>query len=174
MPVKVRLTMPNPRPIVAATVLRARLAAEVALPAADLQLGNEAAFQIESEGRHLGLAWQQLKPATVKARRKRKRYYRKPSGAGPAHPMVLWTRRIWEEVKQGGRLAKRRLTVTRDYQSFSDKSEPTENRLVLTHYGDPTVNRPARPIFFIDQGNRMARGAFRIFASVFSRNWRDS
>lgn len=152
-------------------VARARRASEQALPAADLQLGNEAAFQIESEGKHLGTSWQTLRPATVKARRKRWRYYRKPSGAGPEHPMVLWTRRIWNEVKRGGRLAKAKLTVTRTYESSSTESEPTRNRLVLTHYGDPKMNRPARPIFFIEPGNRMARGPFRIFAAVFGRHW---
>ena len=171
MPIRVTVKMPDVRKLSRRIERAARACTVIALPAADLQLGNEAAFQIESEGAHLGTKWPALKPATVQARKRRIRYYRHASGGGPEHPMVLWTRRIWNEVKKAGRLAKGRLTVTREYVSTSDQSEPTRNRLVLTHYGDPTVNRPARPIFFIENGNRMARGAFRIFASVFGRHW---
>ena len=83
--------------------------------------------------------------------------------------MVRWTGRIHAEVKKPGRFSKAKLSVTREYVSTSDESEPTRNRLVLTHYGDPTVNRPARPIFFIENGNRMARRPAEVFAAVFDR-----
>lgn len=171
MPVKVRVTLPGVRAMTQRVAAKARASTVRALPAADLQLGTEAAFQIESEGKHLGTPWSKLRPATVEARRKRIRYYRKPSGAGPEHPMVLWTRRIWQEVKRAGRLSRGKLSVTRTYEAFSQESEPTRNRLVLTHYGDPTVNRAARPIFFIEQGNRMARRPFDVFAKVFGYEW---
>lgn len=58
----------------------------------------------ETQGSRIGRAWQALAPKTVRARAERWGYYgvRAPREAGPAGPILHWSRRLRRSFQRGG------------------------------------------------------------------------
>jgi len=106
MPVRVSVTLDGIREIddqIAGLAERARDLKPAFEIIADL-LELWVAAQFASEGAQAGTRWAPLKYRTTVLRLTRSGYYRLPptGGAGPQHPILVWTGRLRSSFRQGG------------------------------------------------------------------------
>lgn len=154
---------------------RFRDAARASLGRADTVLGEQALLQLTSEGRHGGTPYRKLRPFTVLQRRRKFNYYRRPGSGAPEHPILFWSGGIRATVQGKGSSSVQakvsaqgnEFTLTRKYRGRG--SDTASSRVALSHLGDKSKNRPERPIFPLNQGNRIVRAISTAIARAFGR-----